>query len=332
MPNDLVTVFGASGFAGRHIVKALASEGYRVRAVSRRPNLANFLQPAGNVGQIQIVKGNVNRDGDVAKAIEGASAVVNATGVIFGHGRQGFEAINADAPGRIARAAQAAGVKALVHISAIGADPESDSGYARTKGLGERAVHDAFPRAAILRPSLVFGPEDHFFNRFAALAKSLPFLPLIGGGKTQFQPVYASDVAAAVVRTLGDERTAGRTYQLGGPKTYSFRALMDFILAETGRKRVFLPLSFFAASVQGFFLELPSFLLPITPLLTVDQVRLLKTDNVVQPGAFTLADLGIEPKAVEDIVPGYLWRFHPKGQFRGHTPGQTPHQTPAGAH
>lgn len=319
MQNDLVplvTVFGASGFVGRHTVRALAKEGYRIRAVCRKPNLANFLLPAGHVGQIQIVRGNINHDEDVAKAVAGASVVVNCTGVLYGHGRQGFESINADAPGRIARAALAAGITTLVHVSALGADTESDSGYARSKGLGERNMREAFPRVTILRPSLVFGPEDSFFNRFAGLARFVPALPLIGGGKTKFQPVYVADVANAITKIVGDQRTAGRTYQLGGPTVYTFKELLQFILKETGRKRALLPLPYFLASVKAFFLELPSFVLPIRPLLTVDQVRLLKSDNVVQPGAFTLDDLNITPAKVEEIVPGYIWRFHPKGQFR----------------
>jgi NADH dehydrogenase len=316
MANDLVTVFGASGFVGRHTVRALAAQGYRIRAVSRRPNLANFLLPAGHVGQIQIVKGNVNSEDDIARAIDGAAMVVIAAGVMFGHGLQSLEAINTDAPGRIARAALKAGVGTLVHVSAIGADTEAISEYARTKGLGERAVRDGFPRAVIMRPSLVFGPEDSFFNRFAAMARFLPALPLIGGGKTRFQPVFVGDVAAAIARAVDTASMAGRTYQLGGPKIYSFRELMQFILAETGRKRLLVPLPFWLAGLQGFILELPSMLLPLKPLLTVDQVRLLKTDNVVQSGAFTLDDLDITPKTVEEIVPSYIWRFHPKGQFR----------------
>lgn len=318
--SDLVTVFGASGFVGRHAVKALAKEGYRIRAVCRKPNLANFLLPAGHVGQIQIVKGNVNREEDVAKAVAGAAAVVNCTGVLYGHGAQGFESINADAPGRIARAAMAAGVQTLVHVSALGADTESDSGYARSKGLGERNMREAFPRVTILRPSLVFGPEDQFFNRFANLARYVPALPLIGGGKTKFQPVYVADIATAIVKTVSDARTAGRTYQLGGPKVYSFKELLEFILSQTGRKRLLMPVPSFLASIQAFFLELPSFILPLRPLLTVDQVKLLKSDNVVQSGAFTLDDLAITPSSVEAVVPGYIWRFHPKGQFRDQVP------------
>jgi NADH dehydrogenase len=319
MPNDLVTVFGASGFVGRHTVRALAAQGFRIRALCRRPNLANFLLPAGTVGQIQIVKGNINRPADIERALQGASAVVIAAGVLSGHGMQSLEAINAEAPGRIARAALAAGVTTLVHVSAIGADTEAMSEYARTKGLGERAVRESFPRAVIMRPSLVFGPEDKFFNRFAAMARFLPVLPLIGGGKTKFQPVFVGNVAAAVARAVGDPGMAGRTYQLGGPKVYSFRELLQFILSETGRKRWLMPLPFWLAAIKGFFLQIPSIILPITPLLTVDQVRLLKNDNVVQAGAFTLDDLDIAPVPVEAEVPTYLWRYHPKGQFGEHS-------------
>jgi len=314
MPNELVTVFGASGFVGRHTVRALAREGWRIRAVTRRPNLANYLLPAGEVGQIQIVKANVRRDEDVAKALTGASAVVNLTGTM--RGLTGPSAINADAAGRIARLAFAAGVTQLVQVSAIGADIEADSSYAWSKGLGERKVSEHFPRATILRPSLIFGPEDNFFNRFAKLARVLPVLPLVGGGHTKFQPVYVRDVATAIARVLADKNASGRTYELGGPATFSFKELIQFILKETGRKRLLMPLPFWLSAIKGFFLQIPSLIFPVDPLLTVDQVRLLKHDNVVRPGAFTLDDLGITPATVESVVPGYLWSFHPKGQFK----------------
>jgi len=314
--NNLVTVFGASGFLGRHSVRALAKAGWRVRAVCRKPNLANFLLPAGHVGQIQLVKGNINHDEDVANAVAGADAVVNLTGVLFGHGEQGFESIHVEAARRIARAAHAAGVESLVQLSAIGAGREAASSYARSKADGERAVAEEFPQATVLRPSVVFGPEDRFFNKFGSLARFTPALPLIGGGHTRMQPVYVADVAAAVVRALALPEARGAVYELGGPKIYSFKALLQFILAETGRKRLLLPLPFALAAVKAFFLQIPSLLLPIPPILTVDQVRLLKTDNVVQEGARTLGDLGIAPSAVEAVVPGYIWRFHPKGQFR----------------
>lgn len=313
--NHLVTVFGASGFVGRHAVRALAKTGWRVRAVCRHPNLANFLLPAGVPGQIQLFKGNVRDDDSVARAIAGAGAVVNLTGLLFGRGVQNFEAIHVEAPERIGQAAKAAGIGALVHLSAIGADSNAESRYAQSKGDGEKILREEFPEAVILRPSLVFGPEDEFFNKFAWLARMSPALPLIGGGHTRFQPVYVGDVAAAIVRALGDADTRGKTYELGGPGVYSFKELLQFILRETGRKRLLMPLPFAPASFGAFFLQFPSFILPITPLLSVDQVRLLHSDNVVSDGALTLADLDIAPVSAQAIVPGYLWRFRPKGEF-----------------
>jgi NADH dehydrogenase len=316
MDNNLITIFGASGFVGRHTVRALAKEGWRIRAVCRKPNQANYLLPAGSVGQIQLLKGNINHDEDVARAVEGAGAVLNLTGVLFGHGEQGFDAIHAEAARRIAHAAREVGVGALVHLSAIGADPNADSSYAQSKGFGERDVREEFPAATILRPSLIFGPEDQFFNKFASLARFLPMLPLIGGGHTRFQPVYVADVANAILAALTREEARGQTYELGGPSVYTFKELMQFVLRETGRKNLLVPLPFWLASIKAFFLQIPSFVLPITPLLTVDQVRLLKTDNVVHEGTKGLSDLNVLPARLEDIVPSYLWRFHPKGQFR----------------
>jgi uncharacterized protein YbjT (DUF2867 family) len=315
MSNDLVTVFGASGFIGRHAVRALAKAGWRVRAVCRKPNQANYLLPAGHVGQIQLTKGNVNQADDVAKAVAGAGAVVNLAGVLSGHGAQSFESIHLEASRRIAIAAREAGAGALVQLSAIGADTESDSAYACSKADGEKAVHEEFPEAVILRPSVVFGPEDRFFNKLASLARFTPVLPLIGGGRTKLQPVYVADVAAAVVQALALPEARGAVYELGGPKVYSFKELLQFILRQTGRKRLLVPLPFALASFKAFFLQLPSFILPLEPLLTVDQVRLLKRDNVVQQGARGLADLGLTPAALETVVPSYLWRFHPKGEF-----------------
>jgi NADH dehydrogenase len=329
MTNTLVTVFGASGFVGRHIVRALAKEEWRIRAATRRPNLANFLTPAGHVGQIQLVKANVNDDESVARAVAGAKAVINLTGVLSGSGEQGFESINADAARRIGRCAREAGVESVVHLSAIGADPNADSGYAQSKGCGERFLREEFPDATILRPSLIFGPEDQFFNKFAALARYAPVLPLIGGGNSRFQPVYVADVAAAVVKalTLGEAR--GETYEIGGPKTYSFKELLQFTLRETGRRNLLMPVPFFAASVMAIALtaaraapELVRQIFKVPsppPLLTLDQVRMLRTDNVVASGAKSLADLGIEPKTLEAVAPSYLWRFHPKGQFKDQT-------------
>jgi NADH dehydrogenase len=301
---------------GRHTVRALAGAGWRIRAVCRHPNLANFLLPSGLPGQIQLFKGNVRDDDSVTRALEGATAAVNLTGVLYGHGKQSFEALHADAARRIGRLAREAGVKTLVHVSAIGADANADSSYAASKGRGEKVLREEFPGATILRPSLVFGPEDAFFNKFAWLARLSPVLPLIGGGRTKFQPVFVGDVAAAILRCLEDTATSGKTYELGGPTVYTFKELLQLILRETGRKRLLVPVPFFLASIKAFFLQMPSLLLPIAPLLTVDQVRLLKNDNVVHEGVLTLADLGITPVAVEAIVPSYLWRFRAKGQFQ----------------
>jgi NADH dehydrogenase len=312
--NDLVTVFGASGFVGRHAVRSLAKNGWRIRAVCRKPNLANFLLPAGHVGQIQLMKGNINEDDDVARALHGAGAVVNATGVLWGHGEQGFDAINAEAPRRIGAAAHAAGIQALIHISAIGADPDAESSYATSKGCGERDLREEYPDATILRPSLVFGPEDKFFNKFASLARLAPALPLIGGGHTRFQPVWVADIADAIVRTLSLEEARGQTYELGGPAIFTFKELLQFILHETGRRRMLVPVPFPLALIQAFFLQITGWV-GITPLLTMDQVTLLKSDNVVHEGARTFADLGIKPSTIEGIVPSYIWRFRPKGEF-----------------
>lgn len=311
--NELITVFGASGFLGRHAIKQLAAAGWRIRAVCRHPHLAHVLTTAGVPGQIELFAGTVLNRSSVADALKGADTAVNLVGVLHGRGSQNFEALHIDAPVGIGEAAAEAGLTRLIHISAIGADPTAASHYAQTKGEGEKRLREAFPDAVILRPSVIFGPEDAFFNRFAAMAQISPALPLIGGGHTRLQPVYAADVAGAVLSALNDEATRGKTFELGGPKTYSFRELMQFVLTTTARKRLLVPLPVPVAKVMGFFLQLPSLLMPIAPLLTVDQVRQLETDNVVDAGALTLADLSVRPHAIEEVVPGYLARFRPQG-------------------
>jgi uncharacterized protein YbjT (DUF2867 family) len=318
--NKLVAVFGASGFLGRHAVRALAREGWRIRAVCRRPNLANFLLPAGAPGQIQLFRGDARDEDSVGRALQGADAAVNLVGTLTGLGAQGFEAMHVDAAGLIARKAREGGLAALVHVSAIGADPTAESRYAQTKGDGERLVLEEFPDAVTLRPSLVFGPEDDFFNKFAWAARYAPALPLIGGGITRFQPVYAGDVALAVARALASETARGRVYELGGPAVYSFAELLRFIMRVGGHPRPLVPMPFFLAKIAAFFLQMPSQLLPIPPLLSVDNVRLLKSDNLVSAGALTMADLGVDAQPMESIVPAYLQRFRPKGQF---DPGAT---------
>ena len=293
MKNELVCVFGASGFLGRYAVDALAKAGYRVRAAMRHPNLGNFLVPMGQVGQIQLCKANVLNRSDIAAALAGADAVVNLVGILRQSGRQKFLRLHRDVPGEVAEAAQEAGVSTLVQVSSLGVSPNSPSLYARSKAEGELRVREAFPAATILRPSLVFGPEDEFFNRFAAMARISPFLPLIGGGKTKFQPVYVANVAAAIARSVIDPAaTRGRTYELAGPSTYSFRDLMELILRETCRTRALLPIPFAIASLGATLANLTPW-----PPLTPDQVRLLKADNVMTRGALGLDELGIEPSS-----------------------------------
>ncbi len=309
MSTSLVTVFGGTGFVGRHTVRALAKAGHRIRVAVRYPNKGFFLPPMGTVGQIALVKCDVREADQVAAALRGADAAVNLAGVLVSRGEQSFEALHVEAAESIAKAAQDAGVRTLVHVSAIGADKDADSHYAASKGEGEARVREAFPGATILRPSLVFGAEDEFFNRFAALARVLPGLPLIGGGHTKFQPVFVGDVAAAIARAVDDAGFAGKTYELGGPTVYSFKDLMQIVLRETGRSRLLVPLPFALASLKAMFLQF----LPGT-LLTPDQVRLLKSDNVVT-SADTLAAFGIVPTSVEAEVPAYLWRFRAKGQY-----------------
>ena len=312
MIEQMVTVFGASGFLGRHTVRALAKggSGYRIRACSRSPHSANYLQPMGHVGQIQLLRANVLREDDVSRAVAGASAVVNLVGTMSARGSQGYDALHVSAADTIAKCARAAGVSSLVHVSAIGGDPDSESAYARSKAEGELRVRAAFPDAAILRPSLLFGPEDEFFNRFANLARILPALPLIGGGHTRFQPVFVGDVAGAVVTCIENPATRGQTYELGGPAVYSFREILQLILRITNRRRLLLPLPFPLAMLNASVLQfLPG------QLLTREQVHLLKRDNVVAEGALTLRDLGIQPESLEAILPTYLWRFRKKGQF-----------------
>jgi uncharacterized protein YbjT (DUF2867 family) len=298
----LVTVFGGSGFVGRYVVQQLAHRGWRIRAAVRRPVDAEFLRTYGDVGQVGLVQANIRDDASVAAAVAGADAVINLCGLLYESGKQTFGAVHAIGAARVARAAQAAGVKRLAQISAIGASETSTAEYARTKAAGEAAVRTAFPDAIVLRPSIVFGPEDTFFNRFGSLARFLPILPLIGGGETKFQPVYVRDLAAAIVTAI--EGGTAPVYELGGPRVYSFRQLMEYILAQIERNRLLVPLPYEIASFEARFLEL----LP-NPLLTRDQVEMLKHDNVVSSGMPGLKELGIEPTAVEAIVPTYLRRF-----------------------
>ncbi len=306
----LATVFGGSGFVGRYVVRQLARHGWRVNVAVRDAEYAKFLKPMGDVGQVTPMAVSIRDKAAVAAAVTGADAVVNLVGLLYESGNQNFEAIHHQAARTVAEAAAAAGVARLVQISAIGADPASPSLYARTKAAGEAAVRAAFPAATILRPSLVFGPEDGFFNRFAGLARVLPALPLFGGGKTHFQPVYVGDVAEAAIRAINDSTTAGQTYELGGPTIYTFRQLIELMLKEIRRKRCLISVPFPIARLEARFLEV----LPVPPL-TVDQVRLLERDNIVAQGVPGLPELGIKPTPVEAVIPSYLDRFRPGGRF-----------------
>ena len=308
MHDRLVTVFGGSGFVGRYVVKHLVARGVRVRVAVSRPDQALFLKPMGAVGQIVTMQANLRVPTSVVAAVAGADAVVNMVGILYERGHQSFDAVQAQGAETVAAAAVRAGVARLVQVSAIGADPLSPARYARSKAAGEAAVRGLVPGAAIVRPSVVFGPEDQFLNRFASLARLSPVLPLIGGGKTRFQPVYAGDVAAAIVRILERPETAGQTFELGGPRILTFADLLRFVLNETGRKRLLLPMPVSLGLLQAFFCER----LPVPPL-TRDQVHLLQRDNVANPQAPGLAALGILPTALEAIAPTYLLRFRRGG-------------------
>ena len=309
----LVTVFGGSGFVGRHVVRALARRGYQVRVACRDPHTAHHLQPLGNVGQIVAVQANVRVRWSVDRAVEGASAVVNLVGILHESGRQRFNAVQDFGARAVAESARAAGAH-LVHLSAIGADPNGRADYARTKARGEAAVRETLPDSVILRPSIVFGPEDRFFNLFANLARFSPALPLIGGGHTRFQPVFVGDVAEAVARAVDNQVAGGKVYELGGPQVLSFRECMEEMLAVIDRKRVLVTVPWGIASLQSAVLGL----LP-NPLLTSDQVAMLRIDNVVSEVARaegrTLQGMGIQPQTLAAILPDYLWRYRVAGQF-----------------
>ena len=321
MTGKLAVVFGGSGFVGRNVVRELAKRGWRVRVAVRRPHHAQFLRPMGAVGQIQLFQANIRHRASVAEAMKGADAVINLVGILSQSGAQSFETVQAGGAATIAEIAAEKGVDNFVHVSAIGADAKSDSKYARTKAEGEAAVRKAILGAVIIRPSIVFGPEDDFFNRFAEMATMSPALPLIGGGKTKFQPVYVDDVADAICAALEDPAAAGRLYELGGPTVYTFRELLELMLSETGRKRILAPIPFALAPLVGLagegFHLVPFF----DPPITRDQIKLLKSDNLVSgdEGVGTLADLGVKATSVEAILPEYMVRFRKYGQFTEET-------------
>ena len=311
--DKLITIYGGSGFLGRHVVRALAKRGYRIRNAVRRPDLAGHLQPLGRVGQIHSVQANLRDQPSVARAAIGADVVINLVGILFERGQQRFETVHASGADHVAQAARNQG-SALVHVSAIGADANSASVYARTKAEGERTALAAVPSATIVRPSIMFGPEDTFFNRFAAIARMSPVLPLIGGGETRFQPTFVGDVAEAIARIVDGEAKPGTVYELGGPEVRTFREVMEFMLGVIERKRLLVPVPFGLAKMKAAVLQfMPK------PLLTPDQVELLKRDNVVSAAAEaegrTFKAFGIQPDTMEAVVPSYLWRFRKTGQF-----------------
>jgi NADH dehydrogenase len=312
--DTLVTVFGGSGFLGRHVVRALAKRDYRIRVAVRRPELAGHLQPLGKVGQIHAVQANLRYPASVRTAMRDSHVAINLVGILSKSGAQTFDAVVAEGAATVAKAAAAAGAR-MVHVSAIGADSKSASAYARAKAAGERAVLAAVPSATILRPSVMFGSEDQFANRFAALARMSPVLPLIGGGATKLQPVYVGDVAVAVADAVDGRTKAGAVYELGGPEVLTMREIMQIILRVIERERMLVPLPFIAARFKAMFLQFAPGAMKLTP----DQVTMLKTDNVVSEAAMaaglTLQGLGISPDSMEAVVPQYLWRFRKAGQF-----------------
>lgn len=312
--NQLVTIFGGSGFIGTQVVQLLARRGYRVRVAVRRPDLAGHVKPLGAVGQVMPIQANIRNLESVQRAVRGADAVINLVGIGYETGRQRFRAVNTMGAGNVAQASAAAGVKHLVQVSALGADQQSSSGYSRSKALGETEVLAAFPEAVLIRPSIVFGNGDGFFNLLGSLARALPILPLFGG-KSKFQPIYVGDLAEAIVAGIEGKVAGGRTYELGGPEVSTHHDLFARVLRDTQRTNILLPLP----SAVGKLMALPFAILPFKPLVTADQIELLGTDNVVSPQATaehrTLAAFGVTPTPMDAILPSYLWRFMKNGQF-----------------
>ncbi len=310
----LVTVFGGSGFLGRHVVRALLKRGWRVRAAVRRPDLAGFLQPLGMVGWVQPIQANLRYRWSVDRAVEGADAVINLVAIMTPSGRQTREAVNVFGARAVAEAARARGLDRIVHVSAIGASPDSPSAYGRSKAAGEAAVFETLPKSVVMRPSIIFGPEDHFFNRFAGMAQMAPALPLIGGGKTKFQPVFVGDVARAIADTIEGKTKAGTIYELGGPEIQSFRECMELMLKIIGRKRLLAPMPWGVASLLGSILQyLPG------KVLTPDQVRELRVDSIVSEAAITerrtIEAFGIKPTTLEAVLPTYLSQYRVRGEY-----------------
>lgn len=318
MSKGLVTVFGGSGFVGRHVVRALVKDGWRVRVPMRRPHTGHELRVIGNVGQVQLVQANIRFMRSVERAVEGSDAVINLVGILFKSGKQSFSAVHAIGARTVAEAAANMGVTNYVHMSAIGAsEDDAASDYAQSKGESERLVREIMPTADIMRPSIIFGEGDAFFNRFAAMAQLSPALPLIGGD-TKFQPVYVANVAEAIAKVAA-RGTNGKTYELGGPRVYSFAEMMKFLMTVIDRKRILLPVPWMAANALGFMGEVAGAMPFVKPFLTRDQVKSLKSDNIVADDALSFSDLGIDTETIEAIVPTYMDRYRKYGQFHERT-------------
>ncbi len=315
--SNLVTVFGGSGFVGKYVVRALCKAGFRVRVAMRRPHLGHELRVMGAVGQVQLVQANVKNPESVARALIGTDAIINLVAILSEKGKQTFSKVIEEGAKNIAEAAKTAGIKKLIHVSAIH-DPETGSKYAQTKTAAENAIKELIPSATILRPSVIFGTEDEFFNKFAAMSRVTPAMPLIGGGKTLFQPVYVGDVARAIMAVLNNDACAGKTYELGGPKTYSFAEIIKYIQATINRPRMYLSVPRGGMEFAGNIWDAIFRLIPFAdPPFTGDQMKLLKSDNVVSDKSLGFKDLGIgELSSVEAICPTYLYRFRPQGQFQ----------------
>ena len=314
---QLVTIIGGSGFVGRYVVRLLAQKGWRIKVVCRRPELAGYLQPLGSVGQIRAVKGNIRDTRSIRRAIEGSDAIVNLAGILSQSGPQSFDDVHTEGARRIAEAAKTFEICNYVHVSALGANLRSKAHYARSKALAEQKALDACPMTVILRPSVIFGEEDEFFNRFAAMARMSPFLPAIGFGRTKFQPVYVVDVAKAIVAVLDGKAVPGETYELGGPAVYTLKELLHLTQRYSGRTQRTIPIPFMLAMIKGAILQyLPG------KLLTIDQVRMLKDNCIVSTKAErekrTLEGLGIKPTTIDAVVPIYLEKYKPKGMFESY--------------
>jgi NADH dehydrogenase len=310
----LVTVFGGSGFIGAQVVRALAKRGYRVRIAVRQPNVSYRMRVLGDVGQIELVQANLRNAASIGRALDGAEACVNLVGILYEQGRQGFQGLHTRGAEEVAKAAAARGITRFVQMSALGADSGSPSKYSRSKALGEQAVRAVIPSAVVIRPSVVFGTDDSLFNRFAHLASLLPVIPLPGGGETKFQPIFVGDVAQAIANAVTDPALAGKTFEIGGPKVYTYKQLMQLTLQEIHKSRPLLTLPWPVASLLGALAEIPGKFLPIAPVLTADQVSLLKKDNL--PAVNGIVALGVPaPVAVEGILPTYLYRYRKGGQF-----------------